>query len=186
MIAMSMKKENVKRGHASHNGVVTVISLDSKNVSMLKFCLTSVDQCQAKTNDPKYHKWKAARNGKVNHTGSANSMETVGAVWIFERSLATRGLICKDMLGDGDSATYNAIVENKPYGEDCIPNKLECIGHVQKRVGSRLRKLKSTNKGLKLDDGKGLAGKGRLTDSKIDVLQNYYWISYSRKSGRCH
>ena len=78
------------------------------------------------------------------------------------------------MLGDGDSATYNTIVENKPYGEDCIPNKLECIGHVQKRVGSRLRKLKSANKWLKLDDGKGLAGKVRLTDSKIDVLQNYY------------
>ena len=37
-----------------------------------------------------------------------------------------------------------------------------------------MRKLKSANKGLKPDDGKGLAGKCRLTDSRIDDLQNYY------------
>ena len=169
-----------KRGHASHNGVVTVISLDSKKCLDAEILSDKCQQCQkwqAKTNDPKYNEWKASHNCKVNHTGSANSMETVGALRIFERSLATRGLKYKDMLGDGDSATYNTIVENKPYGEDCIPNKLECIGHVQKRVGSRLRKLKSANKGLKLDDGKGLAGKGILTDSKIDVLQNYYGLA---------
>ena len=28
-----------------------------------------------------------------------------------------------------------------------------------------------------MDDGKGLGGKGRLTDSKIDVLQNYYGLA---------
>ncbi|CAB3993918.1 Hypothetical predicted protein [Paramuricea clavata] len=104
-------------------------------------------------------------------------METVGALRIFERSYISRGLQYKDMLGDGDSATYNKIVQRKPYGDECIPKKLECIGHVQKRVGSRLRKLKSANKGLKLADGKGLGGKGRLTDGKIDVLQNYYGLA---------
>ena len=60
---------------------------------------------------------------------------------------------------------------------DCIPNKLECIGHVQKRVGSRLRMLKNTNKGVKLSDGKGFGGKGRLTDSKLDILQNNYGLA---------
>ena len=104
-------------------------------------------------------------------------MEMVGAVHIFQRSVTMRGLKYKKMLGDGDSSTYSAIVEKKTYGEDCIPNKLECISHVPKRVGSRLHKIKSSNKGLKLDDGKGLGGKGRLTDSKIDVLQNYYGLA---------
>ena len=143
-----------------------MISLDSKKCRDAEILSDKCQQCQkwqAKTNDAKYNEWKASHNCKVNPTGSANSMETVGALRIFERSLATRA--------------YNTIVENKPYGEDYIPNKLECIGHVQKRVGSRLRKLKSANKGLKLDDGKGLAGKGRLTDSKIDVLQNYYGLA---------
>ena len=104
-------------------------------------------------------------------------METVGAIRIFRRSTATRGLKYKNMLGDGDSATYNAVIDSKPYGNDCIPNKLECIGHVQKRVGSRLRRLKNKNKRVKLADGKGLAGKGRLTDGKVDVLQNYYELA---------
>ena len=104
-------------------------------------------------------------------------METAGAVRIFERSVSTRGLKYRDVLGDGDSSTYNNIVARQPYGEECIPNKMECVGHVQKRVGSRLRRLKNQNKGVKLADGKGLAGKGRLTDGKIDVLQNYYGLA---------
>ncbi|GFU98664.1 uncharacterized protein TNCV_272311 [Trichonephila clavipes] len=53
------------------------------------------------------------------------------------------------------------------YGKDSV-TKYECIGHVQKRVGARLRKLKSKNKNL--------SGKGKLTDSFIDRLQNYYGI----------
>jgi hypothetical protein len=64
------------------------------------------------------------------------------------------------MLGDGDSSTYNIMVENKPYGDECVPNKMECIGHVQKRVGSRFRKLRNQSQGVKLANGKGLAGKG--------------------------
>lgn len=104
-------------------------------------------------------------------------MEAVTAVRIFERSLTTRGLKYKDMLGDGDSSTYNSIVEGTPYGDVCIPKKLECIGHVQKLAGSQLRTFKKDNKRVKLSDGKGLSGRGRLTDGKEDVLQNYYGLA---------
>ena len=41
--------------------------------------------------------------------------------------------------------------------------KLECVGHIQKRLGSRLRNLKHKMKGP-LADGKILRGKGRLTE----------------------
>ncbi|GFU65217.1 uncharacterized protein TNCV_2134221 [Trichonephila clavipes] len=54
------------------------------------------------------------------------------------------------------------------YGKDSV-TKYECIGHVQKTVGARLRKLKSKNKTL--------SGKGKLTDSFIDRLKNYYGIA---------
>ena len=47
--------------------------------------------------------------------------------------------------------------------------KKECIGHVQKRVGTALRKLKKENHGL--------GGKDKLTNSMIDKLQNYYGIA---------
>lgn len=52
---------------------------------------------------------------------------------------------------------------------------MECIGHVQKRVGTALRKLKRENPGL--------GGKGKLTDSQIDKLQNYYGIAIRSNVG---
>ena len=48
------------------------------------------------------------------------AMETAGAVRIFERLVSTRGLKYRDVLGDGDSSTYNNIVARQPYGEECI------------------------------------------------------------------
>ena len=178
-----------KRVHASHNGVVTVISLDSKKSLDAEILCDKSQQCQkwqAKTNDPKHHEWKASHNCKVNHTGSANSMETVGALRIFERPLATKGLKYKDMLGDGDSAIYNTIVENKPYGEDCIPNKLEYISHVQKRVGSRVAEGKECQQRTEAGRGKRFGWK-RYTDRQQNRCPSeLLWISYSRKSGRCH
>lgn len=54
------------------------------------------------------------------------------------------------------------------YGKDSV-QKLECIGHVQKHVGCRHRKLQEIVHGL--------GGKGKLTDALIDCLQNYYGIA---------
>ena len=44
--------------------------------------------------------------------------------------------------------------------------KYECIGHYQKRVSNRLRKLCTELK---------LGGKNRLTNQKIDTLQKLLW-----------
>ncbi|GFW77138.1 uncharacterized protein TNCV_2725681 [Trichonephila clavipes] len=52
--------------------------------------------------------------------------------------------------------------------------KLECIGHVMKRMGTRLRRLKAQLKGQILLDGKCLSGKNCLTEHEIDNLQPYY------------
>ena len=53
-------------------------------------------------------------------------------------------------------------MESKPYGNVNI-EKIECVGHVQKRM-----------KGQRLSDGKSLEGMGRLTDKQIDKIQNQY------------
>ncbi|GFT74880.1 uncharacterized protein TNCV_1673431 [Trichonephila clavipes] len=52
--------------------------------------------------------------------------------------------------------------------------QMECVGHVQKRMGSRLRKLKSSLGKKKLFDGKTIGGKGRLTDVVINRLTTFY------------
>ena len=54
--------------------------------------------------------------------------------------------------GDGDSKTYKNIVEARPYGGAIKITKKECVGHVQKRLRSRLRKLMKEKK---------LGGKGK-------------------------
>ncbi len=42
--------------------------------------------------------------------------------------------------------------------------------------------LKISNRGVKLSHGKGLAGKARVTDGKIDILQNYYGLAVRENS----
>ena len=55
--------------------------------------------------------------------------------------------------------------------------KRKSVGHVQKRLGTRLRKLKSKLGTRKLKDGKGIGGKGRLTRKVMDKMQNYYGLA---------
>ncbi|GFX75013.1 uncharacterized protein TNCV_1845851 [Trichonephila clavipes] len=99
-------------------------------------------------------------------------MEAVGSIRIFERSLIKRNLQYTEYYGDSDSKGFLQVKDI--YGENSV-TKLECIGHIQKRVGSRLRKLKKNTKGL--------GGKGKLTDKFIDKLQNYYGIAVRSNVG---
>ena len=124
------------------------------------------------TDPDAYNTWKASHICTVtNYCGSAPGMELVGAKRIFEWSVEKYGLRYIDNYGDGDSKSYQAVKDTYTGMEVW---KLECIGHVQKRVGSLLRNLKRTTKGL--------GGRGRLTDAIIDRLKNFYGIaSYSPK-----
>ncbi|GFW82244.1 uncharacterized protein TNCV_3817251 [Trichonephila clavipes] len=99
-------------------------------------------------------------------------METVGMVRIFQHSLSHRSVRYTSYIENGDSKTFSSITASNPYGEDITVSKIECVGHVQKRMGSRLRKLKQM--GSKLSDGKSIGGKGRLTDRMIDLITTYY------------
>ena len=48
----------------------------------------------------------------------------------------------------------------------------------KKRVGSRLRNVKSQYKGKKLSDSKGIGGgKGRLANKVMNTLQNHYGMA---------
>ena len=51
------------------------------------------------------------------------------------------------------------------------------MGHVQKRVGGRLRKLKKEKGGEVLSDAKKLGGIGRRNEKFINRLQNYYGLA---------
>ena len=85
----------------------------------------------------------------LNHEGSAQSMEVEGIQRLFERS-EDKGLCYTTYVGDGDSKSYMTIKKLQPYGPDVEIVKEECIGHIQKRMGSRLRALINKSKGIEL------------------------------------
>ena len=169
-----------KRGFSSLNGVMTLIS-NGKCIDievMSKKC-RQCDVWEHKKGTDAYQKWKETHSDYclINHHGSSGAMEVTGLNRIFNRSIKLHNLRYTFYIGDGDSKSFADVCKSNPYpGHTVI--KGECIGHVQKRVGTRLRKMKNDYKGKKLDDGKGIGyGKGRLTDKIMNTLQNHYGMA---------
>ncbi len=77
-------------------------------------------------------------------------MECAGALILWKRSEEARHLRYTKVISDGDSKTIAVLNENEPYGSGVEITKHEYVGHVQKRLGKRVRavrkKLASTNK----------------------------------------
>lgn len=165
-----------RRGYTSMNGCVAAISVDTGKVLDLEVMSSYCPTCKKLDKMPKstieYKTLKADHVCQCNFKGSSAKMETVGASRIFSRSIKNRALEYTEYYGDGDSKAFMNVKDT--YGENSVV-KLECIGHIQKRVGSRLRKLKTTTKGL--------SGRGKLTDAFIDRLQNYYGIAIRSNVG---
>ena len=97
-------------------------------------------------------------------------MEQECAKRIFKRSMDKHKLRYLTVFSDGDSKSYDALVAEKVYGDELEIKKEECINHVSKRMGTALRKLKGELKAR----GQSISGKGKLTDSLVKKIQNYY------------
>ncbi|GFT19173.1 uncharacterized protein TNCV_303051 [Trichonephila clavipes] len=167
------------RGHSSLIGVCTVIGAETGKVLDREVLSSFCNGCDSYIGVKfgiKYNKWQRAHkiSCRKNYSGSAGKMEVDGMLKIFNRSEKLHNLKYSNYIGDGDTKTFNALSENKPYGDDHLIQKIECVGHVQKRMGTRLRKLKLVYSKKNLSDGKTIGGKGRLTDSLIDKLAHYY------------
>ncbi|GFV28353.1 uncharacterized protein TNCV_4600061 [Trichonephila clavipes] len=132
-----------KHGHMSLNGAVIATSfytgkvLDASILS--RFC-----KCPNKMHN---------ENCKANHFRNSRSMEVSEGIEIFHRSKSLHGLRYNKFLRDGYSRAYKAVNEMQPYRDIGI-EKLECIGNVEKWMGTRLRALKLKMKDKKLSDKK--------------------------------
>ncbi|EFN87264.1 hypothetical protein EAI_02705, partial [Harpegnathos saltator] len=73
-----------------------------------------------------------------NHEGSAGKMEVDAMIEMFQRFETLYGLKYFNYIGDGDSKTFKGSLDAQPYGDVLIAKK-ECIDHVQKCMGTRLR-----------------------------------------------
>ena len=59
------------------------------------------------------------------------------------------------------------------YGKEV--KRLQCVGHVQKGLGTALRRLKR--------EAKGIGGKGKLINELVAKPQNYYGIAIRTNAG---
>ena len=137
-----------------------------------------------------YKAWKEKHQATchINHIGSSEEIEaSAAAVEIFGRSISNLQLKYTTFVGDGDSSSFGRVREamKANFGDKYmyVVEKEECVGQVQQRMGTALRKYKKDMKGRKLADGKGVGGTGRLTDKVIDKTQNYYGQAIRENKG---
>lgn len=173
------------RGHTSHIGLGCFIDIETGYVLdceiLSNFCMrcSHLDSKLKNKSITKneYDERKAAHNPKCqkNFDGKAGAMEAEGAVRIWERSVATNKMRYVKFVGDGDSSAFRAVTALQPYGDTNV-EKEECVNHISKRLGSRLRKLREETREETASGRKRtvIGGKNKLTDKVIDKLTFYY------------
>uniref|UniRef100_A0A0B7BRA0 Mutator-like transposase domain-containing protein n=1 Tax=Arion vulgaris TaxID=1028688 RepID=A0A0B7BRA0_9EUPU len=187
-----------RRGFVSKNGVSTVLSVNTnKGPSKVLDSYVSSNHCAKCLNAKKrfpniadYQEWfkTHASNCQQNHIGSSGKMEPDGIMNIFRRSEKNHNLIYTGYLGDGDSKSYKSVAEAVPpvYNGASI-TKLECCGHIQKRMGKRLLDKVSEYKGQSFTEGGkkfiGIGGAGRLTVTAIKRIQGHYGAAIRKNIG---
>ncbi|XP_076470600.1 uncharacterized protein LOC143300657 [Babylonia areolata] len=181
-VSVSIDGSWQKRGHSSHNGLVTVIDiitgLITDFVALSNFC--QVCETGPKPDDERYADWMEQHQDKCqkNINCSSGAMEMEGAVRIFQRSVELHGFRYTEMLGDGDAKTYKCLTEADPY--DGYPiEKIDCVNHVVKRMGTALRNLVQKRKA----QIQSIGGRGKLTDVRIKQLTNYYGRAIKDNAG---
>lgn len=164
-----------KRGFSSMYGVASLIGHYTGKVVDIFVKSIYCHGCEVfknKLGSAEYAEWldEHTNSGqcKANHAGSSGNMEVEAIVAMFKRSVTNFGVRFRNYIGDGDSKTYTGIVNSKPYGENFLVNKKECIGHVQKRMGTRLRVLVNTSVvETETKTGKKLKGKVFLVEENL-------------------
>ena len=179
--AVSFDGTWAKRGFTSLTGVVFVISVDTGEVLDYHVLSKSCQSCSLKkaqcSSDEEFLEWHkqhvASGDCDVNFKGSSPAMEAEGAAVLWDRSVEHHNIRYKWMVSDGDSKAFNTVEDTYP---DCKVVKLDCVGHVQKRMGKHLLNLKAKSKG-KLANGKPIGGRGCLSDERIKQIQRYYGLA---------
>ncbi len=175
-----------KRGFSSKNGVVTVATVNGLNSKIIdtETLTNHCNKCKStKENNQIPHFCQK------NYEGTAGSMEGEGVKRIFNRSLEQYDLTYTGYLGDGDSKSFKNLNDAEPpiYPGKQI-QKLECVGHIQKRMGRKLNNLvleckKRTYQDENGKKSKGIGGKNKLTKKEIYRIQGHYGAAIRKHVG---
>ena len=175
------------RGHKSHMQAGFVIEMTTGFVLdfhvISNFCKSCSTNRSRKTKES-FEAWQEtvhAGKCQANFDGLSGKMEAVCAVQLWGHS-EDIGFHYTTFLSDGDSSAYTSVTKMNdgegPYSVKVV--KEECVNHVKKRMGTRLRKLKeqlkeeTVTKTGKVIKRSAISGKHQLTDKQIDAFQRYY------------
>lgn len=165
-----------KRGFSSLYGIASLIGYYTGKVVDVVVKSAYCKLCRSwteKEDSVELEEWKDVHQSDctANHSGSAANMKIDAVLDMFKWSETLHDVKYACYIGNGDSKTYSAIKNTEPY-ENLVVKKKECIGHVQKRMSTRLRNAKKAKKGL--------GGREKLTGKTIDKLTAYYGSSIRR------
>ncbi|GFW88645.1 uncharacterized protein TNCV_829141 [Trichonephila clavipes] len=125
----------------------------------------------------------AVHEAVIANANNSNIAVAVDGTWHKRGYSSLNGIVCATSVENGKVIDFEALTkycssckEAKVYGDTEV-EKLECVGHVQKRMGTRLRNILKMSKGIKLSDGKNILGRGRLTLKEVDSIQHYYGLA---------
>ncbi|GFW14400.1 uncharacterized protein TNCV_423221 [Trichonephila clavipes] len=125
----------------------------------------------------------AVHEAVIANDNDSNIAVAVDGTWHKRGYSSLNGVVCATSVENGKVIDFEALTkycssckEAKVYGDTEV-EKLECVGHVQKRMGTRLRNILKMSKGIKLSDGKNISGRGRLTLKEVDSIQHYYGLA---------
>ena len=115
-VAVSCDGSWQKRGFASLNGLVSVISVETGKALDYRVITKKCAQCSVWENhkdNEGYVEFMMKHESEclINHVCSAGKMECDGIVSCFESSIETHKLCYTEYLGDGDSKSYSLVVE---------------------------------------------------------------------------
>ncbi|XP_011882083.1 PREDICTED: uncharacterized protein LOC105569888 [Vollenhovia emeryi] len=163
-----------KHGFSSLYAVSTLVGYYSGKVIDLVIKGSYCQACilwKSKEGTDEYLEWAEAHENEccINHDCSSGKMEVDSIKEMFARSEEEFGVKYGNYIGDGDSKTFNGILDLNPYTDDFTVVVNECVEHVENRMSTQLRNLKEREK----------LGE-KLTDALIKRLTTYYGLAVRR------
>lgn len=122
-------------------------------------------------NTPEYQEWYINHEEKSTKKSRGLSQKNGGRC-DYRNVFKTRemyGMKYDNYIGNGNSKTFKTILDQNPCDDEFQIVKSECIGHVEKRMDTRLQNIK-----------KKLGDKDKLTDALIKKPITYYSLAIRR------
>ena len=94
------------------------------NDKVIDYPCNEYARSETKRKGPQSHIWKTVHKCSINNKSLAGSIESAGAIEIFQRSINNNKLRYNNYTGDGDSSSFNKFMQSKPCGETFIINKV--------------------------------------------------------------